>query len=96
MVKQIFDEETAPWCKENGLKILILDNESKFHTKMLVTHMESHGIQIYPGSGKKSWDRSESPEATIVCSMRQNLHMHSKKHRKSWSVGERIETSGEQ
>ena len=31
MVKQIFDEETAPWCKENRLKILILDNESNFH-----------------------------------------------------------------
>ena len=26
---------------------------------MLVTHMESHEIQIYPGSGKKPWDRSE-------------------------------------
>ena len=36
-----------------------MDNESKFHTKMLVTHMQSHGIQIYPGSGKKPWDREE-------------------------------------
>ena len=60
MVKQVFDEEVVPWCKENGLKLLILDNESKFHTKMLVTHMQSHGIQIYPGSGKKPWDRSEN------------------------------------
>ena len=60
MVKQVFDEEVVPRCKENGLKLLILDNESKFHTKMLVTHMEKHGIQIYPGSGKKPWDRSES------------------------------------
>ena len=60
MVKQVFDEEVVPWCKEHGLKLLILDNESKFHTKMLVTHMESHGIQIYPGSGKKPWDRSEN------------------------------------
>ena len=60
MVKQVFEEEVVPWCKENGLKLLILDNESKFHTKMLVTHMESHGIQIYPGSGKKPWDRSEN------------------------------------
>ena len=46
--------------QRNGLKLLILDNESKFHTKRLVTHMESHGIQIYPGSGKKPWDRSEN------------------------------------
>ena len=27
---------------------------------MLVKQMEKHGIQIYPGSGKKPWDRSES------------------------------------
>ena len=59
MVKQVFDEKVVPWCKSNGLKLLIMDNESKFHTKMLVTHMQSHGIQIYPGSGKKPWDREE-------------------------------------
>ena len=60
MVKQVFDEEVVPWCKENELKLLIMDNESKFHTKMLVTHMKSKGIQIYPGSGKKPWDREEN------------------------------------
>ena len=84
--------------QKNVLKLSIMDNESKFHTKMLVTHMESHGIQIYPGSGKKPWDRSENvalPEATIVCKMRQNLQRHSKMHRKTWSGGKRIETSGE-
>ena len=47
MVKKVFEEEVVPWCKENGLKLLILDNESKFHTKMLVTFMKSKGIQIY-------------------------------------------------
>ena len=36
-----------------------MDNESKFHTKMLVTHMQTHQIQIYPGSGEKLWDRAE-------------------------------------
>ena len=37
-----------------------MDNESKFHTKMLVTHMRSKGIEIYPGSGKKPWDRAKN------------------------------------
>ena len=60
LVKQVFDEEVVPWCKENGLKLLIMDNESRFHTRMLVTHMKSKGIQIYPGSGKKPWDREEN------------------------------------
>ena len=60
MVKKVFEEEVVPWCKENGLKLLILDNESKFHTKMLVTFMKSKGIQIYPGSGKKPWGRAEN------------------------------------
>ena len=40
LVKQVFDEEVVPWCKENGLKRLIMDNESKFHTKMLVTRRD--------------------------------------------------------
>ena len=33
MVKEVFDEEFVLWCKSNGLKLLIMDNESKFHTK---------------------------------------------------------------
>ena len=60
MVKQVFGKEVVPWCKENGLKLLILDNEYKFQTKMIVTHMENHEIHFYPGSGKKLWDRSAS------------------------------------
>ena len=34
-------------------------HESKFHTQMLVKFMQKHGVQIYPGSGKKPWDRAE-------------------------------------
>ena len=37
-----------------------MDNESKFHTKILVMHMRRKGIDIYLGSGKKPWDRAEN------------------------------------
>ena len=55
-----FDKEVVPWCKSKGFKLLVMDNESKFHTKILVTHMRSKGIEIYPGSGKKPWDRAKN------------------------------------
>ena len=41
-----------PWCKENGLELLIMDNDSKLHGKAVVTFMKENGVQIYPSSGK--------------------------------------------
>ena len=55
MVKKTFETKVVPWCKKNGVKLVILDNDSKFHSKMLVECMKRHGIQIYPGSGSKVW-----------------------------------------
>ena len=86
MVKEVFDKEVVLWCKSNGLKLLVMDNESKFHTKMLVTHMRSKGIEIYPGSGKKPWDRAKTvilQDAMIACQMRQNLRRLFKMHKKT-------------
>ena len=60
MKDETFDKEVVPWCKSNGLKLLVMDNQSKFHTKMLVTHMRSKGIEIYPGSGKKPWNHAKN------------------------------------
>ena len=68
---------------------LILDNDSKFHTKMLVTHMKRHGTQIYPRSGKKPLDRSENdyPPRNHDCMPNEtefvNLQRHSKMNRKT-------------
>ena len=59
-VVKVCEEELIPWCKTNGLKLLIVDNDTKFHTKQLCTVLERHGIQMYPGSGKKPWDRREN------------------------------------
>ena len=44
-----------PWCKENGLELLIMDNDPKLHGKAVVTFMKENGVQIYPGSGKNPW-----------------------------------------
>ena len=57
LVVKTFEEELIPWAKEMGIKMLIADNDSKFHTKMLCKLCEKHGIQIYPGGGKTPWDR---------------------------------------
>ena len=45
---------------KNELKLWIIYNESKSHKKMLVTHIKSNGIRIYPGGGKKPCDRKEN------------------------------------
>jgi len=59
MVLEVFGDKILDWCKDEGILLLIMDNESKFHTQMLVKFMQKHGVQIYPGSGKKPWDRAE-------------------------------------
>ena len=60
LVLKVFKEEVIPWCKDNGLLLLIVDNDTKFHSKMLVTECKAHGIEIYPGSGKRVWDRADN------------------------------------
>ena len=81
LVRQTWVEEAIPWMKENGVKLAIVDNDSKFHTKMLVEACKAEGIQIYPGGGKKPWDREENgyPHGpTIACPLKLNLQMLSK------------------
>ena len=56
-MKKTFEEELIPWAKETGIKMLIADNDTKFHTKMVVELCKKNGIEIYPGGGKKPWDR---------------------------------------
>ena len=75
--------------QQNVLKLSIMDNESKFHTKMFVTHMKRHGTQIYLGNGKKPLDRSENgyPPRSHDCMPNEtefvNLQKHSKMNRKT-------------
>ena len=51
MVLEVFGGKILNWSQDEGISLLIM-NESKFHTQMLVQFMQSHGVQIYPGSGK--------------------------------------------
>ena len=53
-------------------ELLVMGNESKFHTKMIVTHMRSKGIEIFDGSGKKPWNLKQKKtvnhqKAMIAC-----------------------------
>ena len=52
-VKKDFEERILPWCKKNKLKLLIVDNDPKFHSKMITEFMKRNGVQICWGSGKK-------------------------------------------
>ena len=52
---QVFKDKILPWCKNNGLELLIMDNDPKLHCKMVVTFMKENGVQIYPGGGKNPW-----------------------------------------
>ena len=52
-----FQDEVFPHCLKHGYKLIILDNDSKFHTKALVEAAEEEGLQIHPGSGKRCWVR---------------------------------------
>ena len=59
IVLQVFGDKILDWCKSQCILLLIMYNESKFHTQMLVKFMQKHGVQIYPGNGKHPWDRAE-------------------------------------
>ena len=52
---EVFKKKILPWCKKDGLKMLIMDNDPKLHSKSLVTFMAENGVQIYPGAGKNAW-----------------------------------------
>ena len=67
MVLEDFGDKILDWCKDEGILLLIMDNESKFYTQMLVKFMQKHGVQIYPGSGKKPWDRAEDGYRSHDC-----------------------------
>ena len=51
----VFEKKILPWCTENGLELLVMDNDPKLHGKSLVTFMAENGLQIYPGSRKNPW-----------------------------------------
>ena len=34
LVLQAFGDEVVPHCKQHGIKMIIVDNESKFHSKI--------------------------------------------------------------
>ena len=55
IMREVFERKILPWCKENGLELLIMDNDPKLHSKSVVTFMAENGVQIYPGSGKNPW-----------------------------------------
>lgn len=55
LVVEVFKEEVFPQCLKHGYKLIILDNDSKFHTKALVEAAEEEGLQIYAGCGKRCW-----------------------------------------
>ena len=67
MVLEDFGDKILDWCKDEGILLLIMDNESEFHTQMLVKFMQKHGVQIYPGSGKKPWHRAEDGYRSHDC-----------------------------
>ena len=54
-VLKVFQVLIIPHCPKHGYKLVIVDNDSKFHTKALVQASAEEGIQIYPGSGKRCW-----------------------------------------
>ena len=55
-----FESTVIPWLKKTGIKLFIMDNDTKLHSKKLCDLCEKNGIQIYPGGGKTPWDRQEN------------------------------------
>ena len=51
----VFENGILPWCREHGLKLLIMINDPKLHSKSVVTFMKDSGVQTYPGGVKNSW-----------------------------------------
>ena len=55
LVVEMFKEEVFPHMLKHGYKLVILDNDPKFHTKKLTDAAQEEGLQVYPGSGKRCW-----------------------------------------
>ena len=51
-VFRVAEETVVPFCLENGIKMVIGDNDSKLHSKGLEDLFEDHAIELYNGSGK--------------------------------------------
>ena len=51
-IREVFEQKILPWCKENGLELLIIDNDPNLHSKCVVTFMAENVVQIYPRWGK--------------------------------------------
>ena len=66
IMRDVFEKKILPWCQENGLELLIMDNDPKLHGKAVVTFMKENGVQIYPGSGKNPW---VSPLSTVTLNL---------------------------
>ncbi len=49
---QVCEDNILPWCKENGLGLLIMDNDPKLHSKTVCSFMKENYVQIYPRGGK--------------------------------------------
>ena len=60
-----FFNKHLSWFKENGLELLIMDNDPKLHSKSVVTFMAENGVQIYPGSGKNTWAHHPFHDADV-------------------------------
>ena len=39
----VFENEILSWCPEHELKLLIMDNDPKLHSKSIVPFMKDHG-----------------------------------------------------
>ena len=65
IMREVFERKILPWCKENGLELLIMDNDPKLHSKSVVTFMAENGVQIYPGSGKNPWVHRQFHDANV-------------------------------
>ena len=55
VILEVFKKKILPWHKKDGLKMLIMYNDPKLHSKLLVTFMGENDVQIYPGAGKNAW-----------------------------------------
>ena len=56
LVKAVWEVKVGPHLQEHGIKLVVMDNDCKFHTKGLVQMMENKfGVQVYPGSGTRPW-----------------------------------------
>ena len=44
IMRDVFERKILPWCKENGLELLIMDNDPKLHSKPPVIFMAESGV----------------------------------------------------